>query len=217
MDLMELLFFVFLFVVLPMLQRLGKKPEGEELPEERSGKLPSASPPETAGGGLPGGGRPGEGLSGGWSDGWGDWPRPGEAEGMPEVLVAEEADEAEEAGYEQEWMSREAETRLEARPSQEEGWVRASREDFRPAPLAPEAERVYLPVASMEALRVDRVAEHRRFHKQITEYAGPPVLETPGRHAVRWSRQEVRKAIVLSELLGPPRSLQHGDPGDRMH
>lgn len=217
MDLMELLFFVFLFVVLPMLQRLGKKPEGEELPAERTGKLPSASPPEEAEAGLSGRDAVGAGTPGGWSDGWGDWPRPGEAEGMPEVLLAEEDGETEDAGYEQEWLSREAETRLDARPTQEEGWVRAGAEDFRPAPLAPEAERVYLPVASMEALQVDRVAEHRRFHKQIAEYGGPPVLETPGRRAVRWSRQEVRNAIVLSELLGPPRSLQDGDPGDRMH
>lgn len=217
MDLMELLIFVFLFVVLPMLQRLGKKPEVGELPPEGSGKLPSASPPERADRGLGAGGRSAEGPADSWSDGWGDWPRPADAEGMPEVLVADEADETEEDGYEQEWLSREAEARLEARPSEEEGWVRGSREDFRPELLAPEAERVYLPVASMEALRVDRAAEHKRFHKQISEYTGPPVLETPGRRAVRWSREEVRQAIVLSELLGPPRSLQTGAPGDRAH
>lgn len=75
---------------------------------------------------------------------------------------------------------------------------------------APEALRVSAPVVSLESLTVDREAEHTRMRAGRANAAA--VARRP-RRATRLtglldSSQDLRRGIVLSEILGPPRGLE---------
>lgn len=76
-----------------------------------------------------------------------------------------------------------------------------------PAPVPPpRAEPV---VVSLEALEIDRAAEHRRFHDAYVRSTPPARVEPRRPVAVGFrSPRELRRALVLSEVLGPPRSLR---------
>lgn len=73
----------------------------------------------------------------------------------------------------------------------------------------PEAVRVYAPVVSLEPLVVDREREHLRLHQR--EKAPPPRARrraAPALDASLRGKGDLRRAIILSEVLGPPKSLQ---------
>lgn len=87
---------------------------------------------------------------------------------------------------------------------------RAHRED-----LAPEVERVASPVVSLEPVFVDHEVDHRR---QRVRFAAPERVPPPparpsaaARLAGDLSRGEIRRAIILSEVLGPPLAMRDPD------
>lgn len=85
-----------------------------------------------------------------------------------------------------------------------------------PAPRAqgpeevPEAVRVHSPVVSLEPLEVDRDGEPRRFHRDLGSTGPVPGLRAaPSRLATQiQSRSDLRRAIILAEVLGRPKGLR---------
>lgn len=73
-----------------------------------------------------------------------------------------------------------------------------------------EAERVEVQVVSMEPLHVDRPAEHARLHRAMAQVAArrPARPRAPALSAALAGREELRRAILVSEVLGPPKSLR---------
>lgn len=75
----------------------------------------------------------------------------------------------------------------------------------------PEAVRVSAPVISLEPVHVDRAAEHRRLHATHSR----PVRATPVRRPriarLLQGSDDLRTAIILGEVLGPPPSLRDLD------
>lgn len=75
----------------------------------------------------------------------------------------------------------------------------------------PEAVRVSAPVVSLEPVHVDRDAEHRRLHATHSV----PVHTTPQRRPriarLLQGSDDLRSAIILGEVLGPPPSLRDRD------
>lgn len=116
---------------------------------------------------------------GGWSEGWGSWPH----ESL-EVLTAEEV-VSEEAADEL--------ITLQERLNDRE---------------ISEAARVTVPVVSLESLVVDRKAEHGRFHAitAAPKPAAPRAVPLRIAETLR-SPSELRRALIISEVLGPPKSL----------
>jgi len=126
---------------------------------------------------------------GGWSSEWETWPEPAEKEPVV-VLRKQEAEDIHTA----EAVSLEPVTRVEP--------LR------RPLPA---------PAVSLDVVEVDRRVEHERFHRKLAPRAPrpPPDLrpsrsQSPLRDQLR-SRSEVRRAVILAEVLGPPRSLREPD------
>lgn len=73
----------------------------------------------------------------------------------------------------------------------------------------PEVARVRVPVVSLEDLEVNRKSEHARLH--ATAPARIAVIARRAPHPVRGALgtpAELRRAVVLSEVLGKPRSLR---------
>jgi len=73
----------------------------------------------------------------------------------------------------------------------------------------PEATRVHVPVVSLESLQIDRKEEHGRFHRLVAP--PPPVVRTSAATTLRaslLSPRELRRAVILTEVLGPPVSLR---------
>lgn len=70
----------------------------------------------------------------------------------------------------------------------------------------PEAERVDAPVISLELLEVDREAEHRRLHDRAIAEVPAPRPRRSGLAAMLHGSGDLRRAMVLQEVLGPPRS-----------
>lgn len=199
------LFLVFIFFVLPLIQQIAEArkrsqlppppelEEGEEHPEarlERAPPLKRAPTPPREGGGA-------------WSEGWGEWP------GMVIVPDAEvEADEADEE-----------EAVPEGRPgSHEESWThRREVPAGVPAPRAEpvrgeRVERVLVQrPAPVEPVEIDRRAEHRRFHERlrtVEEVRRPTNAAARRLVSALHDREELQRAILLAEVLGPPRSLR---------
>jgi hypothetical protein len=86
-----------------------------------------------------------------------------------------------------------------------------------PVASAPRGEPVLLPAvvakpaalvkrAPVEVATVDRDAEHARFHERIT----PAPAGAPSARRIRGAG-ELRRAVLLSEVLGPPRALRELD------
>lgn len=173
-----------IFVVLPLVQQFLQKREPPQLPPPEQRDWEWGQPPTS---------EPGEqGASrrritkvedvNSWSEEWGAWP--GEA--------AEQVDDEE---------------LFVDLPGAEE-----------PAPEVLPAQHPAPPqVVSMEPLNVDRAAEHQRFHDR---YVARPSSAPPPRPtnvhspiaAMLRERDGVRRAVILSEVLGPPRALQSLEP-----
>ena len=62
----------------------------------------------------------------------------------------------------------------------------------------------------METLVVDRQAEHDRFHDRYVVPSRPPAgrIRHPPLAAQIHDPKELRRAIILNEVLGPPRALR---------
>lgn len=120
----------------------------------------------------------------GWSAEWGDWPG--------EEKREEKQDE-------------------EAQPLEVIFPVEAvSMEPVAPEPVPVRAERP-VPAAvprTLEALRVDRKAEHARFHERVQVAPAPRARRAGGIPALLRDPRHLRQAVILAEVLGPPRALQ---------
>lgn len=120
----------------------------------------------------------------GWSAEWGDWPGEEKAE--------EEQDD-------------------EAQPVEVIFPVEAiSLEPVAPQPVPVRPERP-VPAAvprTMEALTVDRKAEHARFHQRVQVTPAPPARRAGGIPALLRDPRHLRQAVILAEVLGPPRALR---------
>ncbi|HEV2146648.1 MAG TPA: hypothetical protein VGR37_04460 [Longimicrobiaceae bacterium] len=129
-------------------------------------------------------------ADGGWSAGWGAWP------GM-------ETEEDEEE------YAPEAERGTALRPADPEGIHTVEAVSLEPvSPVLYERPLPAQVPVSLELAQVDRKAEHARLHARFAKPAAAP-RPRPDRLADHLrSRTELRRAILLAEALGPPRSLQ---------
>jgi len=130
------------------------------------------------------------GTAGGWSAGWGQWP-----EG-----ASEEEDAAEGGGLE-EGVAGDHDLDVDSIHTREAVSlepVSAAEAAVRPLPEAP---------VGLDATEVDWNREHVRFHDKYFKPAAPPPRTDRLADHLR-SRAEVRRAILLAEVLGPPRSLR---------
>lgn len=193
-EILLLLAFLFFPLLQALLEKLGKErgelPPPPEVPEEEITlqRAPTAPAPARAE-------APTTTQEQGWSTGWGSWPtEEAEVDELEESIYALEALTAEEVvseGQADELLA--YQERLAARE-------------------IPEATRVSVPVVSMESLQVDRRAEHRRLHDRFAPAAAlsvtaPPSPAAPLRRTLR-RPEALREAILLNEVLGPPRALQ---------
>ncbi|HEX2095608.1 MAG TPA: hypothetical protein VHG28_24640 [Longimicrobiaceae bacterium] len=188
MDWIEVLF-VLLFVGFSLLGRVAqrKPPPGQTLPSPRESDAPTPGLPAPTPNGAP---APAPSGGGGWSAGWGEWPGVDEEEGADEEVSVASDDRNAEVIHEAEAVSMEP--------------VGASEETLRPLPVRAEE--------SLEALQVDRAAEHERFHQRYLQEAPAPRHREALAGQLR-SRGELRRAILLAEVLGPPRALREGETG----
>lgn len=79
-------------------------------------------------------------------------------------------------------------------------------EELREVPVA---EAVFAADASppLDQVRIDRRAEHIRFHTRVDAPSAPePTRRSLGRDL--HDPDQLRRAVILAEVLGPPRSLQ---------
>lgn len=179
MDLFELLV-VLVFVVLPLLQHLlGRRDAGDESDETDAGLAGDEPITERAEA------RAAEPPT--WSQDWGAWPSD------------EEVEEAVEDDLQ-----------LEVGPDEHVRFdAPASSYDRAPALAVPEAVRVSAPVVSMERGPVIRRGERGRLHES---YAAPDLhgepIPPPRIAALLRNRGDLRDAIVLNEVIGPPISLR---------
>ena len=95
----------------------------------------------------------------------------------------------------------------------ERGWMARVPEDT--AVVSPEAYERPLPVrdlprvVSMEALEFDTEKRHDRFHKRLETLTPAAKVSRPAPSVYRFTNDEdVRRAIVMSEILGPPKGLE---------
>lgn len=189
MDWIELLLVVVFFGA-PLIGRLFQKPAPPPPPVPRSD---APAPPDLQAP-LPAPARATlpapAGAGGGWSAGWGQWPEGASEEedaaeeGTLEEGVAGDHDLAADSIHTREAISLEPVTTAE-------GLVR-------PLPEAP---------VGLDTVPVDWNREHVRFHDKYFKAAPPPARTDRLADHLR-SRAEVRRAILLAEVLGPPRSLR---------
>lgn len=204
MDFFEILI-ILLFIVLPLLQQvLGQRGEGggpdetadgegERLPGHRTGvERPHREEERPAGAAQERSRTPSReepSAPGGWSADWGEWP-------------GDEEDEAEdEAGLDE----------ISAAEIPDEVRGRAPREQ----PMghdAPEQIRLATQVVSLEPLHVDRRAEHARLHARRSADVEPVELRVARLAGLIEGRDDLRRAILLAEVVGPPAALR-GPPG----
>jgi hypothetical protein len=192
MDWIELLIVVVFFGA-PLIGRLFQQKPPAPPPAVPRGDAPSPADlqprlpaPARTGAALP---AP-AGADGGWSAGWSQWPEGATEEedafeeGAEEEGVAGDHDLAADSIHTREAVSLEPVTAAE-------GLVRA-------LPEAP---------VGLDTVPVDWNREHVRFHDKYFKAAPPPPRADRLADHLR-SRAEVRRAILLAEVLGPPRSLR---------
>lgn len=82
-------------------------------------------------------------------------------------------------------------------------------QDLPPRPAEPPvpAEPAGPTVVSMEDLHVDRKAEQERLRGRPKTLPPPPAAPPPRLTRLLSGRADLRRAVLLSEILGPPRSL----------
>ncbi|MEW5926536.1 MAG: hypothetical protein AB1941_03555 [Gemmatimonadota bacterium] len=192
MDWIELLI-VIVFFGAPLLGRILQRGQPAPPPTLPGGEAPGYAEPQAPA--LPAPARTGAGLpapagrAGGWSAGWGQWPEVVTEEDEEELVDDEEGiagdhDLAADSIHTREAISLEPVTEVEGM--------------LRPLPQA---------VVALDTSEVDRAREHLRFHDKYFKAAPPP--PRPDRLADHLrSRAEVRRAVLLAEVLGPPRSLR---------
>lgn len=80
--------------------------------------------------------------------------------------------------------------------------------------LPPLQPRTQPRVVSLEALEIDRAAEHKRFHDRFVAPAPPAMRPRRGVRSFSALRnpREIRRAIILAEVLGPPRAIRPIEP-----
>jgi hypothetical protein len=195
-DWFQILIFLVIFIVLPLLQGLGKKKEQPppDSAEYEEGVLLEEEPP------------------GGWSEGWGTWP--GEEE-RPEPQPRVEPAPAERVRRETIPVEVVRETRI---PDWKEGLdahaeVRRpdTRVELRRTDTRVEVRRAERAAPVPMRLDIDRAAEHRRFHSRLE----PVEVSRPARRSALSAAlhgSQLRQAVVLAEVLGPPRALQPREP-----
>jgi hypothetical protein len=205
------LLLLFIFFVLPMIQQVvaARRKTGESEQEQEEGELPMEVPesrprarprverlpepaPEARRGTSAGTGRNAEPArtqksSDGWSDGWASWPS------LPPTYDEEAA-------------------RVEAPPpapvfappppESTRGWGA-------PAPIAP----VNVPGPSSVPVRLVQVRAPVR--REETRRIVPKVAPTRGTGVVvgTLTQEELRRAIVINEILGRPMALREGSQG----
>lgn len=184
------------FVVVPLLEQLAaarrkkQNPPPDEAPTTYEGGYEWQPLPRQRG-------EPAAEPGGGWSEGWRQWPGmevPGRAEPEPAEVATLERDETPPV-WSREWE--EPEPPL-VRPLPTPEQIAAARP---------------LPVALPAAVEVDRSREHRRFHDlyvrrepsrpATVQRARPTVLAEALRQP-----GDLRRAIILTEVLGAPRALR---------
>lgn len=108
------------------------------------------------------------------------------------------------------WMEGVPEEVTAEAPADEEAVDLAELRPPRPVEHVPEAVRVYDPVVSLEPLHVDRPAEHQRFHRRVAapDAVAAPAPTGPSVAAALRAPGALRRAVLLAEVLGPPRSLR---------
>lgn len=189
MDWLSLLL-IFVFFILPIIQqvieqsRRGKAEPQEEMDEPvatMEGPRASTRRPEP----VPVGG------SGGWSEDWAPWPGSEQSEEAPEEAVLVEAAKPEEGTL----RDRAEAERLATESESREYEARAERALRRAAELLKEREEARL-IEPAQPRLPSRAPRH-----------APPVTR-PVRRAVLAADTDLRRAIVLSEVLGPPVSLR---------
>ncbi len=195
---------IFIFFVLPLLQELMRRrgPPPPELPPEEDEwewELPQERQREGSGR------RP---TTEEWSEEWEEWP--GEVRETAEER--REVSAWEELGLE-DIFGRPAEAPpeppREAAPPPPPPTARVPEPVM--APQAPPSPPPSPPqVVSLEALEVDRTAEHARFHERYVVRPVPNVRhqQQAPLAALMQDGSELRRAIILSEVLGPPRALR---------
>jgi hypothetical protein len=118
-----------------------------------------------------------------------------------------------EEGWSSEWGSWPTETPVELTDEEDAG-VQEADELIVPlgrmaAQELSEAARVSVPVVSLEALHVDRKAEHARLHaRPVSRAATVRRAAAPTIGALLHSPADLRRAIVLAEVLGKPIALR---------
>jgi hypothetical protein len=194
---------ILLFIVFPLIEHIAAS-------KRKKDQQPDELPPEYAGGGyewepMPGPqphrrDGPAEAQGPSWSDDWGGWSEP-EREEAP-VAVAPSPRKEPEHGFHWEHLSRDT----GARPLPEPVVPRPLPEPAVPAPTP-------VRVVSLDKLVVDREAEHRRFRDKVQQTSAPPTRRRPRNPLAEALRrpEDVRRAVLLSEVLGPPRALQSQD------
>jgi hypothetical protein len=223
------LLLIFIFFVLPLIQQIAEaRKRGQEPPEpepgddeewvfeeeERIGRTPRAhAPPEVAS-------EPRREVSDGWSSGWGSWPT--------------EEEQVSASGGKEETSSEPRFTPVPAQRTQRDSVVvpelstppiRAERDapvtrperpvpvvrSERPVPtIRPERVLVEREVP-IEPLVVERRAEPQRGRARVREMSVPVYGARRGATALGMAVHnpgELRRAILLAEVLGPPRSLR---------
>lgn len=188
MDFVEILVLL-AFILFPMLQALLEKLGGA-----RRTEIPPEWEVEQEGSEAPVGTleRPETKLEdpdSGWSDGWGEWPG----------MAPEDAGALEELSAQPVVTAEEAEEILHERRRI-------------PQERVSEAARVTAPVVSLERVDLPRVREGRSTR---------PLAAAPPRRARRrrdnlfahilHDDAELRRSVLLAEILGPPRSLREAD------
>jgi hypothetical protein len=177
MDLGQLLFLLLFFILPLLMQWLERRGRADSPPEPGE-----VDPGREAAGEVASARRervePGEPVEPGWSDGWGEWPTVEEV-AAGEIAAEEVVDE---------------ERALEL----------AALQERLPPEEVPEAVRVSAPVVSLESPAAARASTRRPSVADVV----PPRRSTPPRLAVLLrTRGEVRRAVLLAEVLRPPRAL----------
>lgn len=189
MDWVTVLFIIFFFV-LPVIQQLleharkGRQvpPEWERMEDDESALPTGWRRVEQA---------PAPSTDGGWSEGWGQWPESTDdrVDVEPETLER----------LEPEWVKSYEEVDAEEPGRLEVEWAR-------PLPELPEIPVAAAPVRKTSPRKTLAIAAPME-----VAVARPSPIYTDIRRALH-DPAEVRKALILREILNPPLSLRDIDP-----
>lgn len=178
MSIVELLVLA-AFLLFPLFQQLlQKKQPPEQLPDDDQEDLAARRQADDT-----------EAADEGWSAEWGAWPEEEGGEAYSDVET--------EVGP------------FESVASEERAREMIAYQERTPVDRMPEVARVTSPVVSLESVNVDRAAEHDRFHRTI----GAPQRRGRGSRKPRVAsllrdRNDLRRGILLKEILGPAKGLQ---------